>query len=178
MSCSGCRVLRKRCSESCVLRHCLQWIENHESQAHATAFLAKYFGRSNLISFISAVHEIHRPALFRSLLYEACGRTLNPVDGVIGLIWTGNWRACHMAVETVLSGDIIQPMSIPAMNFCNNLEAESNINLRPCLSSEISAKEETTKTSLIDSGNSATMSFESSEVGHYVGEPKLLNLFV
>ncbi|KAF5176971.1 Lob domain-containing protein [Thalictrum thalictroides] len=177
MSCNGCRVLRKRCSESCVLRHCLQWIESHESQAHATAFLAKYFGRSKLISLISTAHEIHRPALFQSLLYEACGRTLNPVDGVIGLIWTGNWHACHMAVETVLGGGIIQPMSIPAVN----LEAKMNINLgSSSLSSEISVKEDTTKTPtpLIDSEDSATMSFESYEAGHYVGEPKLLNLFV
>ncbi|KAL5713645.1 LOB domain-containing protein 37 [Ranunculus cassubicifolius] len=113
MSCNGCRVLRKGCNEFCVLRHSLQWINNPEAQAHATAFLAKYFGRSTLLSFLSTTSEIHRAALFRSLLYEACARTVNPVDGAIGLVWTGNWRLCQMAVETVLHGGAIRAMSIP-----------------------------------------------------------------
>jgi hypothetical protein len=44
------------------------------------------------------------PALFRSLLYEAVGRIVNPVNGVVGLLRTGNWHVCQAAVETVLGG--------------------------------------------------------------------------
>ncbi|KAE8697357.1 LOB domain-containing protein 37 [Hibiscus syriacus] len=110
MSCNGCRVLRKGCSDSCVLRPCLQWIENPESQGFATVFVAKFFGRAGLMSFISAVPESQRPALFQSLLFEACGRTVNPVNGAVGLLWTGNWHVCQAAVETVLRGGTLQPI--------------------------------------------------------------------
>lgn len=110
MSCNGCRVLRKGCSESCVLRPCLQWIESPEAQGHATVFVAKFFGRAGLMSFISAVPESQRPALFQSLLFEACGRTVNPVNGAVGLLWTGNWHLCQSAVETVLRGGTLRPM--------------------------------------------------------------------
>ncbi|XP_042507396.1 LOB domain-containing protein 37-like [Macadamia integrifolia] len=110
MSCNGCRVLRKGCSESCILRPCLQWIESPEAQGHATVFVAKFFGRAGLMSFISAVPENQRPALFQSLLFEACGRTVNPVNGAVGLMGTGNWQVCQAAVETVLRGGTLRPM--------------------------------------------------------------------
>ncbi|KAM7251666.1 hypothetical protein ACFE04_023549 [Oxalis oulophora] len=110
MSCNGCRVLRKGCSETCILRPCLQWIETPEAQGHATVFVAKFFGRAGLMSFISAVPENQRPALFQSLLYEACGRTVNPVNGAVGLLWTGNWHVTQAAVETVLRGGTLRAM--------------------------------------------------------------------
>lgn len=109
MSCNGCRVLRKGCSETCILRSCLRWIDSPESQGNATLFLAKFFGRSDLLSFISAVPENQRPALFQSLLFEACGRTVNPVSGAVGLLSSGNWHVCHTAVQTVLSGGVLRP---------------------------------------------------------------------
>ncbi|KAH7288521.1 hypothetical protein KP509_31G029400 [Ceratopteris richardii] len=111
MSCNGCRVLRKGCSESCVLRSCLRCIESPEAQGHATVFLAKFFGRAGMLSFINAVPESERPALFQSLLYEACGRTVNPVFGAVGLLWSGNWAMCQAAVETVLRGEVLKPAS-------------------------------------------------------------------
>ncbi|XP_008800648.1 LOB domain-containing protein 38-like [Phoenix dactylifera] len=110
MSCNGCRILRKGCSEACILRPCLQWIESPEAQGHATVFVAKFFGRAGLVSFISAVPEPQRPALFQSLLFEACGRTINPVNGAVGLLWSGNWHLCWAAVETVLRGGTLRPL--------------------------------------------------------------------
>ncbi|KAM3216455.1 hypothetical protein P3L10_025896 [Capsicum annuum] len=47
-------------------------------------------------------------ALFQSLLFEACGRTVNPVHGAVGLLWTGNWHVCQLAVETVLKGGVLR----------------------------------------------------------------------
>ncbi|CAB4296801.1 unnamed protein product [Prunus armeniaca] len=111
MSCNGCRVLRKGCSETCILRSCLQAIDSPEAQGNATLFLAKFFGRSDLLSFISAVPEPRRPALFQSLLFEACGRTVNPVNGAVGLLSSGNWHVCQSAVETVLSGGVLRPLT-------------------------------------------------------------------
>ncbi|GJN32938.1 hypothetical protein PR202_gb21483 [Eleusine coracana subsp. coracana] len=55
MSSNGRRVLRKGCSEDCVLRPCLQWLETPEVQGHATVFVAKFFGRTGLMSFPTAV---------------------------------------------------------------------------------------------------------------------------
>ncbi|KAK7280269.1 hypothetical protein RJT34_25331 [Clitoria ternatea] len=104
MSCNGCRVLRKGCSDDCMLRHCLLWIDNPQAQAHATVFVAKFFGRATLMSFLSSIPANQRSALFQSLLYEAVGRTVNPVSGAVGLLWTGNWHLCQLGVEKVLRG--------------------------------------------------------------------------
>lgn len=104
MSCNGCRVLRKGCSESCVLRPCLHWISTPESQANATIFLAKFYGRAGLTNLISNGPEHLRPAIFRSLLYEACGRIVNPIHGSVGLLWSGNWEVCQAGVESILRG--------------------------------------------------------------------------
>ncbi|KAE8658856.1 LOB domain-containing protein 39 [Hibiscus syriacus] len=111
MSCNGCRVLRKGCKETCVLRSSLRWIESPEAQGNATLFLAKFFGRSDLLSFISSVPESQRPALFQSLLFEACGRTVNPVNGAVGLLSSGNWHICQAAVDTVLQGGALRPIT-------------------------------------------------------------------
>ncbi|XP_011070804.1 LOB domain-containing protein 40-like [Sesamum indicum] len=104
MSCNGCRVLRKGCSEDCTLRPCLQWIKSPESQANATLFLAKFYGRAGLINLINAGPTHLRSETFRSLLYEACGRIINPVYGSVGLMCSGDWPRCQAAVEAVLQG--------------------------------------------------------------------------
>ncbi|XAR51541.1 hypothetical protein NMG60_11006195 [Bertholletia excelsa] len=118
MSCNGCRVLRKGCSEDCSIRPCLQWIKNPESQANATVFLAKFYGRAGLLNLINAGPQHLRPAIFRSLLYEACGRIVNPIYGSVGLLWSGSWSLCQSAVEAVLNGDPITPM--PESAECNH----------------------------------------------------------
>ncbi|TVU33817.1 hypothetical protein EJB05_15626, partial [Eragrostis curvula] len=108
MSCNGCRVLRKGCSDACTIRPCLQWIKTPEAQANATVFLAKFYGRAGLLNLLAAPGpgaDHLRPAVFRSLLYEACGRIVNPVYGSVGLLWSGQWQACQAAVEAVLKGD-------------------------------------------------------------------------
>ncbi|KAL6620821.1 hypothetical protein ACP70R_035960 [Stipagrostis hirtigluma subsp. patula] len=104
LSCNGCRVLRKGCSEGCSIRPCLQWIKSPDAQANATVFLAKFYGRAGLMNLINAGPEALRPAVFRSLLYEACGRIVNPIYGSVGLLWSGNWHLCQAAVEAVLKG--------------------------------------------------------------------------
>ncbi|XP_048430961.1 LOB domain-containing protein 38-like [Pyrus x bretschneideri] len=110
MSCNGCRVLRKGCSDNCMLRQCLQWMEDPQAQAHATVFVAKFFGRAGLFSFINGVSESQRPALFQSLLFEAVGRTINPVNGARGLLLSGKWEVCQAAIETVLHGGALEPL--------------------------------------------------------------------
>lgn len=64
MSCNGCRVLRKGCSENCSIRPCLQWIKSPEAQGHATVFLAKFYGRAGLMNLINSGPEHLRPGNF------------------------------------------------------------------------------------------------------------------
>ncbi|ESQ28417.1 hypothetical protein EUTSA_v10019494mg [Eutrema salsugineum] len=114
ISCNGCRVLRKGCNQDCTIRPCLQWIKSADSQANATLFLAKFYGRAGLLNLIESGPDHLRPAIFRSLLYEACGRIVNPVDGSVGLMWSGNWAQCQAAVESVLNGLPITHTPLPS----------------------------------------------------------------
>ncbi|XP_071696046.1 LOB domain-containing protein 38-like isoform X2 [Rutidosis leptorrhynchoides] len=102
MSCNGCRVLRKGCSQNCILRPCLQWLQTPEAQSNATVFVAKFFGRAGLMAFISAVPDHQR---------QSVGRTVNPVNGAVGLLWTGNWHVCQESVETILRGGTLRPVT-------------------------------------------------------------------
>lgn len=61
MSCNGCRVLRRGCSEKCALRPCLEWIDTPQGQGNATLFVSKFFGRSDLMAFITAVPDTKKP---------------------------------------------------------------------------------------------------------------------
>lgn len=61
MSCNGCRILRKGCGDNCSIKPCLQWIETPDSQANATLFLAKFYGRAGLMNLINACPQHLRP---------------------------------------------------------------------------------------------------------------------
>ncbi|XP_038899091.1 LOB domain-containing protein 39-like [Benincasa hispida] len=203
MSCNGCRVLRKGCSETCVLRGSLHWIDSPEAQGNATLFLAKFFGRSDLLSFISAVPYHQRPALFQSLLFEACGRTVNPVSGAVGLLSSGNWHVCQAAADTVLNGGVLRP--IPGFEISGNLtpnldeslltfntdvwtttthnlqfypSTPSDFRCLPDLSLGRGKNHPLENRRSLDSEESVMTSFGSGDVGDRRKETKLLNLFV
>ncbi|KAK4348615.1 hypothetical protein RND71_031370 [Anisodus tanguticus] len=186
MSCNGCRVLRRRCGDNCTLRACLDGIDDPRAQGNATLFVSKFFGRSDLMAFISAVPGNRRPALFKSLLFEACGRTVNPVTGAVGLLSTGNWHVCQKAVQTVLAGGNLRPgfagiltpnyFDDSSESFCcggasditNQFSTEKRWNTKSSFGSET----ELSDVSLgLDSGNGYEMNAKGEE-------PKLLNLFV
>lgn len=92
----------------------MEWIKSPESQAHATVFLAKFYGRAGLMNLINAGLQHLRPAIFRSLLYEACGRIVNPIYGSVGLMSSGSWQLCQNAVEAVLKGAPVTPIETDA----------------------------------------------------------------
>lgn len=50
-------------------------------------------------------------AIFKSLLFEACGRIVNPIHGSLGLMCSGSWQLCQAAVEAVLKGKPITSIS-------------------------------------------------------------------
>jgi len=65
-----------------MLRHCLQWIENPQAQAHATLFVAKFFGRAALMSFLSSVPANQRSGMQCNPIY-ACMK--NSYQGIYGI---------------------------------------------------------------------------------------------
>lgn len=82
------------------------------------------------MSFLSSVPRSGRPALFQSLLQEACGRTVNPVTGAIGLLSTGNWHVCQAAVNSVLNGkNILQPLILGFSKPPSPDESQTNHNI-------------------------------------------------
>lgn len=64
MSCNGCRILRKGCSDDCIIKPCLDWIKSSDAQANATLFLAKFYGRAGLINLIEAGPQHLRPGIY------------------------------------------------------------------------------------------------------------------
>ncbi|XP_072968613.1 LOB domain-containing protein 40-like [Typha angustifolia] len=145
MSCNGCRVLRKGCSDDCSIRPCLQWIKNPEAQANATVFLAKFYGRAGLVNLIDAGPQNLRPAVFRSLLYEACGRVVNPIYGAVGLLWSGKWDACQAAVQAVLRGEALVPVACDIRHDADKVpksRATARSKRRPEAASHLSEEEE------------------------------------
>lgn len=50
--------------------------------------------------------------MFRSFLFEAAGRAVNPLTGVIGLYITGKWPVCLLAVDMILKGGKVLPLHI------------------------------------------------------------------
>lgn len=207
MSCNGCRVLRKGCNEKCILRQSLQGIQSSEAQSNATIFVAKFFGRAGLMSFLSGVPDSQRPALFRSLLFEACGRTINPVTGAVGMLMTGNWHVCQSAVRTILRGGVLHPIPKSSfdpkgsldLNFSHNatingqdLRADLDLCLtqqhqsfpgRMTAGGRVNRRAETPPS--LDSDESETMTFESNNNNNNYydntrrgsGDTKILRLF-
>lgn len=55
-------------------------------------------------------------AIFKSLLYEACGRMVNPVYGSVGLLCSGDWDRCQAAVDAVLTGTMNVETNAPPSN--------------------------------------------------------------
>ncbi|KAH9288579.1 hypothetical protein KI387_032696, partial [Taxus chinensis] len=133
LSCNGCRVLRKGCSDSCTLRPCLEWLKSAEAQANATVFLAKFYGRSGLMKLLNSGPNHLRSVVFRSLLYEACGRMVNPIHGSLGLQLSGNWHVCQAAVESVLEGQVLQMHEEPVDSINAPLISEST-DIKPSIS--------------------------------------------
>ncbi|RWW34015.1 hypothetical protein GW17_00001238 [Ensete ventricosum] len=109
-------VLRKGCCDDCSIRPCLQWIRNPESQANATVFLAKFYGRAGLMNLINAGPEHLRPGnpLTRVLLvFFLIASCLHADSSLWFVLWSSyipipTLRGlCQAAVEAVLKGSPI-----------------------------------------------------------------------
>ncbi|KAH7849910.1 hypothetical protein Vadar_024830 [Vaccinium darrowii] len=156
-------------------------VDNPQAQSNATLFVSKFFGRSDLMSFIAAVSEKNRPSLFRSLLFEACGRTVNPVNGALGLLSTGNWHLCQVAVQTVLSGGTIRPICAGILTPQTDEASEAFRSTQKWYNNTKQSSVERNM-SFSSEESEVLISFDGSDsdATNDLGgeEPKLLNLFV
>ena len=62
------------------------------------------------LQFYFYVFVVLFAAGFRSLLFEACGRLVNPVDDVVGMLGRGKFEVCKKAVDMVLAGGTVTPI--------------------------------------------------------------------
>ncbi|RWR96420.1 LOB domain-containing protein 12-like protein [Cinnamomum micranthum f. kanehirae] len=80
--CAACRLLRRRCSSSCLLAPYFP-IDDTDSFAQ----VHKVFGASNVIKMLQAVDESRREDAVKSMVYEAKARLRDPIYGCAGVIF-------------------------------------------------------------------------------------------
>ena len=64
--------------------------------------------------------------IFQSLLYEACGRVVDPIYGSVGLLYSGQWHHCQLAVDAVLKGLPIIQLS-PSSHLTSPINNNNNV---------------------------------------------------
>lgn len=80
--CAACRMLRRRCSENCLLAPYFP-----ADEADNFARVHKVFGASNVIKILQMVEETQREDTVKSMVYEARARLQDPVYGCAGIIF-------------------------------------------------------------------------------------------
>ncbi|KAG6518612.1 LOB domain-containing protein 11-like [Zingiber officinale] len=79
--CAACKVLRRRCSDKCVLA---PYFPPAELLNFATAH--RVFGASNIIKLLQELPEGQRADAVSSMVYEAAARVRDPIYGCAGAI--------------------------------------------------------------------------------------------
>ncbi|KAK4774854.1 hypothetical protein SAY86_009789 [Trapa natans] len=82
--CAACKILRRRCTDNCVLA---PYFPPTEPLKFTTAH--RVFGASNIIKFLQELPETHRADAVSSMVYEANARLRDPIYGCAGAI-------CHL----------------------------------------------------------------------------------
>ncbi|KAJ8557674.1 hypothetical protein K7X08_003299 [Anisodus acutangulus] len=79
--CAACKILRRRCTEKCVLA---PYFPPNDPIKFTTAH--RVFGASNIIKFLQELPEFQRADMVSSMVYEANARLRDPVYGCAGAI--------------------------------------------------------------------------------------------
>ncbi|CAL1356358.1 unnamed protein product [Linum trigynum] len=80
--CAGCKFLRRRCAQDCILAPYFP-----PNNPHRFASVHKVFGASNVTKMLQAVPEEMRGKAADSMSYEASIRVQDPVYGCAGMIY-------------------------------------------------------------------------------------------
>ncbi|GAB4825399.1 LOB domain-containing protein 1 [Ancistrocladus abbreviatus] len=79
--CAACKILRRRCAETCVLAPYFP-----PSEPLKFTIAHRVFGASNIIKFLQELPECQRADAVSSMVYEANARIRDPVYGCAGAI--------------------------------------------------------------------------------------------
>ncbi|KAK9168957.1 hypothetical protein Syun_001097 [Stephania yunnanensis] len=79
--CAACKILRRRCTEKCVLA---PYFPPNEPLKFTIAH--RVFGASNIIKFLQELPEVQRVDAVSSMVYEANARIRDPIYGSAGVI--------------------------------------------------------------------------------------------
>ncbi|KAH9331243.1 hypothetical protein KI387_003351, partial [Taxus chinensis] len=90
-SCGACRILRRRCSEKCVLAPYLP-----PNDLHKFATVHRVFGASNMIKMLKDLPINQRGDAVDSMVYEANARLRDPVYGCALTIFKLQQRISHL----------------------------------------------------------------------------------
>ncbi|GLJ37410.1 hypothetical protein SUGI_0759910 [Cryptomeria japonica] len=80
--CAACKLLRRRCTETCVLA---PFFPQNDPQRFADAH--RVFGASNIVKMIEDIPMDKRADGVSSMVYEARARLRDPVYGCAGTVW-------------------------------------------------------------------------------------------
>ncbi|GAA0162746.1 hypothetical protein Leryth_024887 [Lithospermum erythrorhizon] len=89
---------------------CLNWMNSSVLQDSAVTILAKFYNPKEVLDILCHTPQHRRAGVLVCLLYEVCGRLLDPENGLEGLFRSGHWEKCYYAVRAILKGETITPL--------------------------------------------------------------------
>ncbi|XP_073006946.1 LOB domain-containing protein 1-like [Typha latifolia] len=92
--CAACKILRRRCTEKCVLA---PYFPPTEPLKFTTAH--RVFGASNIIKFLQELPESQRADAVSSMVYEANARVRDPVYGCAGVVFQLQKQVSELQVQ-------------------------------------------------------------------------------
>ncbi|KAA8543613.1 hypothetical protein F0562_021641 [Nyssa sinensis] len=107
MPCAACRLLRRRCTEDCIL---LPYFPPNAADKFAAVH--RIFGASNICKMLQEIPIDHRGDAVTSMVYEAEARLQDPVYGCVALITSLQTQVFQLQSE--LSTALAEAMALKA----------------------------------------------------------------
>ncbi|KAL8162178.1 hypothetical protein V2J09_013667 [Rumex salicifolius] len=123
--CAACKILRRRCTEKCVLAPYFPPTEPHKfTIAH------RVFGASNIIKLVQELPASQRADAVSSMVYEANARVRDPVYGSAGAIFALQNQLSALQAELAIAQAEIVKMQCQQANLlallCINVDTAAN----------------------------------------------------
>ncbi|XP_021732655.1 LOB domain-containing protein 21-like [Chenopodium quinoa] len=118
-SCAACKLLKRRCSPSCIFAPHFR-----ADEPKKFAKVHKVFGASNVSKILNEVPEEHREDTVNSLSYEAEARLRDPVYGCIGAIALLQRRMIQLQHDLALARARLAQYKASSLH--SNVTASSN----------------------------------------------------
>nr|AJP06312.1 LBD1 [Pinus tabuliformis] len=120
--CAACKLLRRRCTESCVLA---PYFPQNDAQKFADAH--RVFGASNIIKMLEDLPLEKRADAVSSMVYEASARLRDPVYGCAGTIWQLQQHVSKLQLEKAILQAELLHMHLQHANFSSFIRENLHI---------------------------------------------------